>query len=145
MAVRRLTREFRFLESNPIDGVAIAIDEDNIKTWCITVEGHKDTPYEGHVYAFALLFSNEYPFSPPIVSIITPILHPNISHRGDICLSVLKEDWVPSNTIKKIIEQIQAILMVPNIDDPLDVRAASLYTTNYPEFVKLVRERYTTK
>lgn len=142
MAERRLSREASYLASNPIEGVTFAIKDSDIKSWRIAIQGPTDSPYEGQTYSVKFIFPLNYPFSPPSIAMISPILHPNISHRGDICLAILKEDWAPSNTAKKIIEQILTILTVPNIDDPLDVAAASLYVSDYPEFVRRVAERY---
>ena len=142
MAERRLSREARYIAANPVDGVTIKISDNDIKRWLITIQGPADSPYEGQTYSVRFDFPITYPFSPPTIVMSTSILHPNISHKGDICLAILKEDWTPSNTTKKIIEQLLTILTVPNIDDPLDVGAASLYVNDYPEFVRRVAERY---
>ena len=140
MAQRRLTREFRHLTGAPIPGVEICVSAVDIKLWCVTIEGPENSPYEGCTYSTSFLFPDDYPFSPPTVTVITPILHPNISHRGDICLPILNENWSASNTARKIIEQLLTILAVPNVDDPLNVNAASLYVNDYPEFVRRVTE-----
>jgi ubiquitin-protein ligase len=142
MTERRLSKEARYLASHPIEGVTIVINESEIKKWYITLQGPINSPYEGQTYSVKFVFPLDYPFSPPAIVMSTAIFHPNISHRGDICLAILKDDWTPSNTTKKVIEQLLTILTVPNIDDPLDVGAASLYVNDYPEFVRRVAERY---
>ncbi|MGH0183799.1 UNVERIFIED_CONTAM: hypothetical protein FKN15_012982 [Acipenser sinensis] len=58
-----------------------------------------------------------------------PIFHPNVYPSGTVCLSILEEDkdWRPAITIKQILLGIQELLNEPNIQDPAQAEAYTIY------------------
>ncbi|GIQ87871.1 hypothetical protein KIPB_010002, partial [Kipferlia bialata] len=58
----------------------------------------------------------------------TPLLHPNISWAGGICLSVLRDHWEPSTTLSAVTLGLQALLQQPNFGDPLNHDVADYAT-----------------
>ncbi len=64
-----------------------------------------------------------YPFEPPAVRFLTPVLHPNIDNSGRICLDTLKMkptgSWAPSINISTLLTTIRTLLAHPNGDDGL--------------------------
>ena len=59
----------------------------------------------------------------PMVSLIdvyTQIYHCNINSSGRICHSSLDNHYVPTMTVKEIINYIYGLLMDPEPADPLD-------------------------
>lgn len=138
MATKRLVKEFADLESNPPEFCTVGIDD--VYNWSVTLFGPANTPYEGGCFQVKFVFPDTYPFKPPKVQFLTKIFHPNINAEGGICLSVLKDDWKPSVSVRKLLELIQSLLASPNPKDPLDLDIAHLYATNLQEFERTARE-----
>lgn len=40
-----------------------------------------------------LVLGKDFPAVPPRGYFLTKIFHPNVSHKGEICVNVLKRDW----------------------------------------------------
>lgn len=71
-------------------GISAFPEEDNIFCWKGTINGSKDTVFEGTQYRLSLSFPNDYPFKPPKVKFETLCFHPNVDVRGHICLDILQ-------------------------------------------------------
>lgn len=58
-----------------------------------------------------------------------PLFHPNVYPSGTICLSILDEDkdWRPAITIKQILLGVQDLLTTPNIRDPAQAEAYTIF------------------
>lgn len=71
-------------------GISAFPEEDNIFCWKGTIQGSKDTVFEGTEYRLSLSFPNDYPFKPPKVKFETGCFHPNVDIYGNICLDILQ-------------------------------------------------------
>lgn len=40
-----------------------------------------------------LVLGKDFPAAPPRGYFLTRIFHPNVGHKGEICVNVLKRDW----------------------------------------------------
>ena len=69
---------------------------------------------------------NTYPFTPPKVKLETPVYHPNIDHKGNICLNILKEDWNPTCTMNIVAYGLLYLFREPQLKDPLVKSIADL-------------------
>lgn len=87
------------------------------------------TPWEGGLYKIRMIFKDDYPTSPPKCKFEPPLFHPNVYPSGTVCLSLLDEDkdWRPAITIKQILLGIQDLLNEPNIKDPAQAEAYTIY------------------
>jgi ubiquitin-conjugating enzyme E2 D len=132
-AARRLPKELKDLIERRIDAETV---KDDIYHWQIAFHGPTDTPYFGGTFLLDVSFPKDYPFTPPKVMFLTKIYHPNIDHKGNICIAILKDSWGPTDTMSKVMDAIVALLRQPNPDDPLSVEAAKLYTENRNEYMK---------
>ena len=58
-----------------------------------------------------------------------PLFHPNVYPSGTVCLSLLDEDkdWRPAVTIKQILLGIQDLLNDPNVRDPAQAEAYTIF------------------
>ncbi len=48
-------------------------------------------------------FPANYPLAPPKVKFLTKIYHPNINSNGEICLSLLNDEWTMATRISQSI------------------------------------------
>merc|ERR1712096_272689 len=97
-------------------------------------------PYEGGLFFLKIQFPQDYPFKPPKIKFQTKIYHCNINDKGGICLDILKEQWSPALTLKKVLISICSLLHDPNPDDPLVPEIAKLYKTNRAAHDNAARE-----
>ncbi|CAH2000623.1 unnamed protein product [Acanthoscelides obtectus] len=99
------------------------------------------TPWEGGYYKLRMIFKEDYPSSPPKCKFEPPLFHPNVYPSGTVCLSLLDEekDWRPAITIKQILLGIQDLLNEPNVKDPAQAEAYTIYCQNRLEYEKRVR------
>ena len=90
---KRLQSELMSLMMSGDKGISAFPDGDNLLSWVGTVEGPKDSVYEGLKYKLKLEFPAGYPYQSPSVKFTTPCFHPNVDNHGNICLDILKEKW----------------------------------------------------
>ena len=138
--LKRLKYEIQDIKKNPIENFSIGFDKDDIQKINATLFGPKDTLYENGIFYLKIYINDNYPFYPPIVKFETPVYHPNISKSGEICINVLKKDWSPILTIKKILLAITALLSNPNPDDPLEGEIAEIYIKDKKQYEKNVKD-----
>ncbi|XP_046688440.1 SUMO-conjugating enzyme UBC9-B [Homalodisca vitripennis] len=103
--------------------------------------GEYTPPGNGGSYKLRMIFKDDYPSSPPKCKFEPPLFHPNVYPSGTVCLSLLDEekDWRPAITIKQILLGIQDLLNEPNIKDPAQAEAYTIYCQNRLEYEKRVR------
>lgn len=139
-ARRRLMRDFKRLQSEPLSGMTGAPSPDNIMVWNAIIFGVEDTPFEDGTFKLLLEFSEEYPHKPPDVRFISKMFHPNVYGDGRICLDILQKNWSPTYDVSAILTSIQSLLSEPNPNSPANSIAAQLYKENRSEYEKHVRE-----
>ncbi|KHJ76003.1 ubiquitin--protein ligase, partial [Oesophagostomum dentatum] len=95
------------------------------------------------IFQIRVLFSDDYPSTPPKCRFEPPLFHPNVYPSGTVCLSLLDEDkdWKPSITIKQLLIGIQDLLNNPNPGDPAQVEAYHTFCLNRAEYEKRVRHQ----
>jgi ubiquitin-conjugating enzyme E2 G1 len=72
-------REFILeLAKNPPEGVSVGLGEDdNMFVWELMLIGPQETLYEGGFFSAKLEFPQDFPNSPPVMTFLTPMWHPN--------------------------------------------------------------------
>ncbi|CAB1337886.1 unnamed protein product [Coregonus sp. 'balchen'] len=93
----------------------------NLMNWECAIPGKKGTPWEGGLFKLRMLFKDDYPSSPPKCKFEPPLFHPNVYPSGTILLG------------------IQELLNEPNIQDPAQAEAYTIYCQNRVEYEKRVR------
>ena len=142
--IKRIQKELTELAKDPPSNCSAGPHSDDIMKWRATITGPEGTPYHGGIFFLDIDFPIDYPFKPPHVKFITPILHPNINSSGGICIDILKDKWSPALTISKLLLSISSLMHEPNPDDPLVPDLANLYKTNRPAYLAKV-SAYTLK
>jgi len=124
---KRLQTELMQLMMNNREGISAFPDGENLFRWIGTINGPKETVYDGLMYKLSLEFPSGYPYTAPTVKFVSPCFHPNVDTSGNICLDILKEKWSALLDVRTILISIQSLLAEPNIDSPLNVKAAELW------------------
>ncbi|KAL7476223.1 hypothetical protein ACHAWX_000076, partial [Stephanocyclus meneghinianus] len=81
-------------------------------------------------FAFEFNFPANYPFKPPIVTVLSNSYHPNIvTSIGEICDYMLKgEGWSPTLNVKNVCAQLRKFLCDPDPNDPLTSKITPILT-----------------
>lgn len=136
-AAKRLRKELQNLEQNKKSAKAQNEHDDiilrptnlskSILHWTALLRGPPDTPYEDGVFHISIKCNADYPLSPPTITFVTPIFHPNIHFKtGDVCLDILKKEWSPAWGLQAACRAVLALLSDPDADSPLNCDAGNL-------------------
>ena len=114
---------------------------DDLFHWKGTINGPDDTVYADGKFTIDIKIPNNYPYHPPNMKFDTKIWHPNISSQtGAICLDILKNEWSPALSIRTALLSIQALMCVPEPNDPQDAVVAGQYMNDKPLYEKTAKE-----
>ena len=116
--------------------------------------GPADTYYEEGLFKAKLEFPSDFPNSPPVMTFLTDILHPNVYESGEVCISILHapgedplneqelaiERWRPILGVEAVILSVISMLCDPNIDSPANLDAAVLFRDDIQTYKKKCRQ-----
>ena len=126
-AIKRVVKDIKEINKNPIENVYYEPDEDNVMRGYVMICGVKDTPYCYGNYFFTFNFTDKYPFEPPKVKFETGDgvvrMNPNLYRNGKVCLSILNtwsgEKWSSCQSISTICLNLQLVLNEnPYLNEP---------------------------
>ncbi|XP_038055586.1 ubiquitin-conjugating enzyme E2 K-like [Patiria miniata] len=143
IAASRIKRELKEVKADAElikDDVSVELMDNSYLALTGEIPGPKDTPYEGGTFHLKIIIPETYPFNPPQVSFTTKIWHPNISSvTGAICLDILKDQWAAAMTLRTVLLSVQALLSLPEPDDPQDAVVAQQYKENQDAYRRTAR------
>jgi ubiquitin-protein ligase/uncharacterized protein YegL len=116
----------------------IDLNADDISQWKVWFRDLPD-PYAGGTWLLTVDIPESYPFVPPKMRFVTPLYHCNVNSSGALCIDVLKNNWNPALTVASVLKQIYALILNPDVDNPLDAFKAQLLKDNKAEFLRLAR------
>ena len=131
--VKRVFKEYYSIVNDRSMGAdIIMIDNDSTKYKI------RFTPKDGHYKDQTMIImlntkhpshSYSYPFAQPLVKMLTPVWHVNVSNSGAICVDFLTntDKWNPSYGFGAIIIAIQLLFEEPNPLSPYNAQAAKLF------------------
>lgn len=136
-ASKLLQNQFKKIQSEPVEGVALELHEENLFEWKVYIEGPAGTDYAGGIFQLLMKFPQDYPMSPPTVTFVSDFWHPNVYPDGKVCISILhppgvdemsgelpEERWLPTQTVATILLSIISLLSAPNTGSPANVDAS---------------------
>lgn len=134
--MRSILKEMRSILTNPMEGIRVHFQEDNVSNIVADIDGPVDTPFQGGVFRCKLTLSSQFPAVPPKGTFLTKIFHPNVSKTGEICVNTLKKDWDSSLGIKHVLMVIRCLLIHPNPESALNEEAGKLLLEQYEDYAK---------
>ncbi|XP_043824833.1 ubiquitin-conjugating enzyme E2 C-like isoform X2 [Dromiciops gliroides] len=117
---KRLQQELMTLMMSGDKGISAFPESDNLFKWVGPIHGAVGTEYEDLRYKLSLEFPSGYPYNAPTVKF---------------------DKWSALYDVRTILLSIQSLLGEPNIDSPLNIHAAELWT-NPTAFKKYLLETY---
>ncbi|KAK0451089.1 ubiquitin-conjugating enzyme/RWD-like protein [Armillaria borealis] len=107
----------------------------NLMEWEVGIPGKSGTAWDGGLFKLTMIFP-EGKFTPPL-------FHPNVYPSGTVCLSILDEEksWKPAITIKQILLGIQDLLDDPNVNDPAQSEAYTMFKNDKVAYEKKIRQQ----
>lgn len=134
--IKQITRELCELTKNPLEGVRVIFNEDDITSIQADIDGPPGTPYFGGSFRIRLVLGKNFPSTPPKGFFMTKIFHPNVGRNGEICVNTLKKDWKQDLGIKHILLTVKCLLIVPNPESALNEEAGKMLLEQYDDYCK---------
>lgn len=115
----RIYKDIRQFFTDPINDIMLSPDPDNLLESHAIIIGPDKTPYEGGFFYFYIKLPHDYPFSPPVVTLMTTNqntvrFNPNLYKNGKVCLSILNTwmgpQWSSGSTLTTVLLSIQSIM-----------------------------------
>ena len=111
--------QFNDLRNNPSKCIGVGLKNSNFNTWEAFIPGPQESPYEGGLFLLSIDFPKNYPAEPPVLTMLTPIYHPNIDDQGFISIDVIQGSWKSHYTMRFILNSVVGLLKYPNPENPL--------------------------
>lgn len=134
--IMSLAKEIRKLANEPLDGIKVQLNEEDVTDVVAEITGPDQTPFEGGVFKVKLVLPSDYPSAPPKGYFLTRIYHPNISKAGEICVNTLKKDWQSSLGIGHVLQVVRCLLINPFPESALNEEAGKDFMEDYEEYCK---------
>lgn len=111
-------------------------NENNLNLLKADLFGPEKTPYSGGVFTISIQIPSDYPFRCPVFRVETPIFHPNVSSGRRIIFQefLTERNWSPFFGIEKMIRDFIRIFYEVKPMSVLNMKAASLWTSQKNEF-----------
>lgn len=116
--IRRLKKELRNIQRDPVDGCLIEASNDNLFNWQATLRGSVGTPFEGGKFVVNIHYPQTYPLHQPIYTFATKLYHPNVeSNTGVVNIRDLQnENWSPVVIVTHLLLSLVVLLGEPDLD-----------------------------
>jgi len=137
--LQAVSRQLRKLIQEPLEGIHVVVNEEDISDIQADIQGPEDTPYVGGLFRCKLVLSNDFPNTPPRGFFLTKIFHPNVSNNGDICVNTLKKDWKPTLGMSHIFQIVRCLLIIPFPESALNEVASKLFLESYDDYARRAR------
>lgn len=94
--------------------------------------------YVGGTFDFSVEISQNFPIEAPKIKCLNRIYHPNIDIDGNVCLNILRNEWLPALNLNSVIIGLNFLFSEPNPNDPLNKDAANVLVRSQKRFAENV-------
>lgn len=134
----RLQKDITALELPPSIKVVFP-DPTDVFNFQLTIHPQQGYYKSGH-FDFKVEVNQNFPMEPPKIKCLQKIYHPNIDLDGNVCLNILREDWLPVLNLNLVFIGLNFLFLEPNPNDPLNKNAANVLAKNKLQFARNVRD-----
>ena len=114
----------------------------NMLEWNALIKAPKNSPYNGYMFQFEIIYPPNYPEKAPKVKCKTKIYHMNIRESdGDVCVTSIKNNskWAEAKSISEVLKSIFVIFKKPYPGSPYNSNMAKVYNTDPQQYENNVR------
>ena len=123
-----LAQEYKQLKEDAQEGFIVnLVKEDDLFLWEVALFGPPGTIYQGGYFKAHMQIPVNYPFEPPSFKFLSKMWHPNIFETGEVCISILDNEWTSALRIEKLLISIISLLNEPNSSNAANVDASRTY------------------
>ncbi|EDV93367.1 ubiquitin-conjugating enzyme E2-18 kDa [Drosophila grimshawi] len=136
-ASRRLSRELSDILAAKSDILRnIEVSDESLLLWTGLLVPEK-APYNKGAFQIEISFPPQYPFMPPKIVFKTPIYHPNVDEKGEVCLSIIAVDnWKPTTRTENVFQALIDLVHNPQPEHPLRSDLAEEFIKEHKTFMK---------
>ncbi|XP_048458123.1 ubiquitin-conjugating enzyme E2 U-like isoform X2 [Rhincodon typus] len=138
-----LEREYAKLQETRLFGITLSPVRDDLLEWVATVQGLKDSLWEGAVLQVSLKYTEDYNSIPPTVTFNTIPFHPNVDTvTGKPCIDFLDNPrkWKEDFSLTTILLTIQVMLSNPVLENAVNVEAVEMLRENPARYREMILE-----
>ncbi|XP_078074537.1 ubiquitin-conjugating enzyme E2 U-like [Mustelus asterias] len=138
-----LEREHVQLQEARLFGIAVSPVRENLLEWVATVQGLKDSLWEGASLQISLKYTEDYDSVPPTVTFNTIPFHPNVDTiSGKPCIDFLDnpKKWEEGFSLTTILLTIQVMLSNPVLENAVNVEAVEMLKENPSRYREMILE-----
>ncbi|KAL6160063.1 hypothetical protein ACJBU6_01416 [Exserohilum turcicum] len=122
---KRLEREYHAMRKNPTLAYHVQLKQGEFSDWLGSLQGLKNSAYQGGTFKFHLHFTEEYPAKPPTLRFTTRIYHPNVDARtGAVAWRMLGSGWHHNITVEKVMMSLRTLLDHPELESAVEMQIA---------------------
>jgi ubiquitin-conjugating enzyme E2 D/E len=115
--LRRIKIELTKIQENPPVNCSLRqLNEENYYNLIATVIGPKGSWYENGIFTVEIDLSCSYPFNSPLCHFTTPIYHPNVNEKGDLCVLHPLVQWTIAHSLRDIMTALVNLLAQPDLE-----------------------------
>ncbi|XP_069794439.1 ubiquitin-conjugating enzyme E2 U-like isoform X3 [Narcine bancroftii] len=136
-----LEREHICLQEARFFGISACPVKEDLLEWVATLQGLKDSLWEGAALQLSLKYTEDYNSVPPTVTFNTIPFHPNVDAiTGKPCIDFLDNPrkWEEHFSMTTILLAIQVMLSNPILENPVNVEAARMLRENPQQYREMV-------
>ncbi|KZZ94682.1 ubiquitin conjugating enzyme [Ascosphaera apis ARSEF 7405] len=151
-ATLRIIRELNGIQQSDDLSIAVACQEDDVRSLNGLIVGPPDTPYEFGFFEFAIAFPDSYPTQPPSITCLTTNngctrFNPNIYTNGKVCLSILGtwrghpgEQWSSAQGLESVLLSVQSLMSAnPYENEPGFENLSERYKEDAEHYLEKIR------